>query len=217
VNYITRDIQARVCALGFVTDVDGMNGPGTRKAVEAAMRDRRVKTYQELFHDSGIHSLVWHWTAGRDMPSREDLKHYNDVFDFEGNQYDGGARIEHQANYDWRKGVGVSHSKNANSGRGGLAVAGMHGAEGWPSLDWGDHPITWDGIDGMLKRSADYCKEFDIPVTKWSTLTHAEIETTLGIKQNNKWDYMVLPGDTQVRNAVVVGEILRDRLRTRFM
>jgi hypothetical protein len=69
----------------------------------------------------------------------------------------------------------------------------------------------------MLKRSADYCKEFDIPVTKWSTLTHAEIETTLGIKQNNKWDYMVLPGDTQVRNAVVVGEILRDRLRTRFM
>ena len=216
-NYTTRDLQARVCALGHVTGVDGMNGPGTRKAVAAAMSAQRVRTEAELFHDSGIHALVWHWPAGRDMPTADDLLHYNDVFDCDGNQYDGGARIEHQANYDWRRKIGVSHSLNANTGRGGLSVAGMHGAEGWPSLKWGSYPITWEGIDGMLKRSAQYCHAFDIPVTKWSTLSHAEIEQTLGIKQNNKWDYMVLPGFTAPVNAVKVGDILRARLIERFM
>lgn len=216
-NYTTRDLQARVCALGFITAVDGMSGPSTRKAVAAAMRSRRVKTQSELFHDSGIHGLVWHWTGGRDMPSPDDLLHYNDVSDFEGNHYDGAARIEHQANYDWRRGIGVSHTKNANTGRGGLAVAGMHGAKGWPTLDWGSHPITWEGIDGMLERSAHYCKTFDIPVTKWSTLSHAEVEQTLGIKQKNKWDFMVLPGSTAPVNAVIVGDILRERLVKRYM
>ena len=216
-NYTTRDIQARVCSLGFVIDVDGMKGPSTRKAIKAAMRSEGVQSERELFHGSGIHSLIWHWTAGRDMPTKNDLKHYNDVFDFEGNQYDGGARIEHQANYDWRHRVGVSHSLNANTGRGGLAVAGMYNAEGWPELKWGSHPITWEGIDGMLERSAEYCHAFEIPVSKWTTLSHAEIQQTLGIKQKNKWDYMVLPGFSEPKNAVIVGNILRERLIERFM
>ena len=215
--YTTRDLQARVSALGFPTGVDGMSGPNTRKAVRSAMVFKGVKKEHELFHDSGIHSIIWHWTAGRNTPSSSDLKHYNDVFDHEGNRYDGSARIEHQANYNWRRGVGVSHSRNANTGRGGLAVAGMHGAEGWPSVKWGSNPITWEGIDAMLERTAHYCHSFDIPVTKWSTLSHAEIQGNLGIRQNNKWDYMVLPGDSVVSSALAVGDILRARLTEKFM
>ena len=216
-SYTVRDYQARVSALGFPTDVDGMSGPSTRAAIAKAMKHKRVKKQQDLFHSSGIHGLIWHWTAGRDQPSFDDLDHYNDVFDFEGNGYDGGARIEHQANYNWRKGIGVSHTRNANTGRGGLAVAGMHGAQGWPSLKWGNDPITWDGIDAMLERTAYYCHEFDIPVSRWSTLSHAEVEQTLGIKQNNKWDFMVLPGYDKPVDAVKVGDVLRKRLVKKFM
>lgn len=215
-NYTTRDLQARVCALGFVTGVDGMKGPGTRKAVDQAMRSKGVKREHDLFHDSGIHGLVWHWTAGRDMPTPDDMSHYNDVFDCDGNQYDGGARIEHQANYDWRKGVGVSHTRNANTGRGGLAVAGMHKSQGWPSLDFGSHPITWDGIDAMLERSAEYCQNFDIPVSKWSTLSHAEVQPTLGITQQGKWDFVVHPDSTRTEDPVSIGDIFRDRLLEKF-
>ena len=69
----------------------------------------------------------------------------------------------------------------------------------------------------MLKRSAEYCKKFDIPVTKWSTLSHAEVEETLKIKQNNKWDFMVLPGSTRTENAVKIGDILRARMISKYM
>jgi len=216
-GYTTRDLQARISALGFPTTVDGQGGPNTRKATRAAMEFKGVNKEHKLFNDSGIHSIIWHWTAGRNVPNSFDLKHYNDVFDHEGNQYDGAARIEHQANYNWRRGVGVSHSRNANTGRGGLAVAGMAGSQGWPSVKWGSNPITWEGIDAMLKRTADYCHTFDIPVSKWSTLSHAEIQQTLGISQRSKWDFMVLPGDSVTSNAVKVGDILRARLTDRFM
>lgn len=216
--YITRDLQARVNALegAEVLDVDGMSGPATRKAVSQLMKRLGVRKEKELFDESGLHAIIWHWTAGLRVPTKDDLKHYNDVFDFEGNQYDGAARPEHQANYNWRKGIGVSHTKNANTGRPGLSVAGMHRAEGWPKLKWGSHPITWDGIDAMLERTALYNRKFWIPCTKWSNLSHAEVEATLGIKQKNKWDYMVLPGFDRPLDAVEVGDILRKRLKDKF-
>jgi hypothetical protein len=217
--YTTRDLQARVNALSGtkVLIVDGMSGPNTRAAVKETMRLHRKTKEKHLFDDSGLHGVIWHWTAGLSIPSELDRDHYNDLFDKNGNQYDGAARPEHQANYDWRKGVGVSHTRNANTGRIGLAVAGMAGAEGWPKLKWGHHQLTWEGIDAMLERTALYSKKFWIPVSPWSTLSHAEVQQTLGIQQKNKWDYMVLPGDSKVRDAVEVGNILRHRLKDKFL
>lgn len=217
--YTVVDLQARVNALNnaHVLDVDGMSGPATRAAVKKVLHKLGLGREKDLFHDSGLHRGNWHWTAGRQTPTKDDLSHYNDVFDSAGNHYDGGARPEHQANYDWRKGVGVSHTKNCNTGVIGLTVAGMHGAEGWPRLKWGDHPITWEGIDAMLKHSAVYSKKFWIPVSRWSWMTHAEVQETLGVKQSNKWDYMVLPGDTSVRSAHEVGDILRKRMQDKFL
>jgi hypothetical protein len=221
-NYTTRDIQARVNAilsqttLGKPLVVDGMMGPNTRKGINTALAYKQVKTAKQLFHESGLHAVIWHWSGGLDTPTEDDLDHYNDMFDKYGNQYDGSSRAEHQANYDWRKGIGASHTRNANTGRIGMAVAGMHQAEGWPALKWGENPITWEGIDAMLERTADYCREFDIPVSRWSTLSHAEVEQTLGIRQKNKWDFMVLPGFSKPVNAVQVGDMLRTRLKERF-
>lgn len=215
-TFTTRDVQSRVSALGFPLKIDGMNGSATRAAVNEAKRALGVRKTSHLFHRSGIHGIIWHWTAGRDVPTQDDCSHYNDVFDHEGNHYDGGARIETQASYDWRKDIGVSHTKNANTGRGGLAVAGMYNAEGWP-MKWGTNPITWEGIDAMLERTAYYNRKFNIPVTPWSNLSHAEVEQTLGIKQRAKWDFMVLPGSDAPESAIKIGNILRSRLIERFM
>lgn len=218
-TYTVRDYQARVNAIfnKEVLVVDGMSGPNTRKWIGQAMAAKRVKKKQDLFHDSRLHRIVWHWTASTYDVTRSDLEHYNDVFDFEGNHYDGAARPEHQANYDWRRGIGVSHTRNSNSGVIGMSVSAMSGAQGWPTLDWGSYPLTWAGIDAMLERSAEYSEEFDIPVTRWSMHSHAEVEQTMGIKQRNKWDIMVLPGMTSVANAIEVGDTLRDRLKEKFL
>jgi hypothetical protein len=217
-GYTVRDLQARVNALLFeghpegLLVVDGMNGPNTRRAIAHAMELRNVKREHLLFNQSGLHGIIWHWSAGSYTVTQKALSHYNDGHDHLGNSYDGGARAEHQANYDWRKDIGVSHSKNANTGRIGQAVIAMGNAEGWP-LNVGDYPMTWAGIDAMLMRSIDYHHQFDIPITPWSTLSHAEIQPTLGIKQNGKWDIRWLPDDAQVTDAREAGDILRARMR----
>lgn len=216
-SYTTRDLQARVNAILFgepkakMLVMDGMKGPTTRKQIAAAMEKRNVNREHKLFGVSGLHRIHWHWTASTYAVTDEVRSHYNDVHDVEGNSYDGGARAEHQANYDWRKGVGVSHTLNANTGAIGQAVAAMGNAQGWP-VNIGKWPLSWDGIDAMLMRSIDYHHQFDIPITPYSTLSHAEVQPTLGIKQNGKWDYQILPDGTKIIDPVRCGAILRERM-----
>ena len=168
-GYTKRDLQARVNALLFDEYpkgrlvIDGMDGPNTRGAVAQAMDLRKVKREHLLFNESGLHGIRWHWSAGSYAVTEKVLSHYNDGHDHLGNSYDGGARAEHQANYNWRTGVGVSHTKNNNTGVIGQAVIAMGNAEGWP-LDVGKYPMTWAGIDAMLMRSIDYHYQFDIPM-----------------------------------------------------
>jgi hypothetical protein len=134
------------------------------------------------------------------------------VFDHEGNHYDGASPAMHQASYDWRRGIGVSHTRYCNTGVIGMAVAAMHGAKDYPKLKWGSYPMTWEGIDAMLERVIEYSIEYDIPITPWSVMTHAEVQETLGIKQRAKWDIRCLPGDTEVSDARIVGDRLRERM-----
>lgn len=217
-SYTIRDRQARVNALLFSETpfkplkIDGMDGPKTRAQTAAAMELRGVDRVHELFGQARLHRVQWHWSASKYAVTAFDLKHYNVVHDFEGNTYDGGARPEHQANYDWRRGVGVSHTKNANTGAIGECVVAMHGATGWP-LNQGDFPLTWEGIDAMLRSSIDHHHNFDIPITPYSMLSHAEVEPTLGIAQSGKWDYMTLPDGTKIMDPVECGDFLRERMR----
>lgn len=215
-GYSTRDLQARLSALGFdPRGIDGIRGRGTAAAVAAACSARGVKYESQLFHVSGLHRVHWHWTASGYVVNPEMASHYNGVSDFQGIHHEGGARPEHQA--DYRAGAyGVSHTLNANTGAIGEAVAAMHGAKDYP-FNWGDYPLNWDMIDAMLCRTADHCRNFDIPVSRFSTLSHAEIQPTLGITQRAKWDFTVLPGMDKVSSAIIVGDILRERMKKKFM
>lgn len=217
-RYLAIDLQARVNALEDKAKlkVDGMMGPKTRAAVKKLVKERGGSKVEDIFDISGLHRIHWHWTAGTYEVTADTCAHYNDVHDYEGNSYDGRFPAQHQAMYDWRKGIGVSHTRGSNTGCIGQSVACMAGSSGWP-VSWGKYPITWEGIDAMLERSAHYCKEFDIPVTKWSTLTHAEIEPILGIQQRGKWDIRLLPGDEKLRDPIEAGDILRKRLIEKFM
>lgn len=215
-TYTAIDRQARIMAL---TDgqaniaIDGDFGPKSRAAQKDLMRLRKTDNPDKLFHKSKIHRLVFHWTADNYTNVSEAIKHYNDVFDNEGNHYKGVQPIESQANYNWRLGIGVSHTKNSNTGVGGLSVMGMRGAKERP-FNTGSYPLTWAGIDAMLVRASTYCELFDIPVTPWSTLMHSEVEPNLGIKQSGKWDLNWLPDMDKPSSSIVAGNILRKRLKS---
>lgn len=214
--YTVRDYQGRVNGIFNrpVLVVDGMNGPNTRRGIEKAMKERRVRRKQDLF-DRGVRGVVWHWTAGANGIIELEKDHYNFLHDTEGNTYDGNHTIAEQVNYDWRRGIGGSHTKSMNTGWVGESLDAMAGANGWP-MDWGSHPITWEGIDAMLEHTMEVCEEYNIPVSPWTTLSHAEVQPTLGVKQRNKWDYMVLPGDSKPRDPVQVGNELRQRMLEKF-
>lgn len=214
-TYNTREYQGRVNGIlgGPVLTVDGMMGPKTRSAIQEAMKIKGVRDAKDLF-TRGVRGVVWHWTAGAHGVIELERHHYNWVFDNLGNVYDGNHSVQDQVNYDVQSGVGASHTKSMNTGWLGLSVDAMAGAIESP-LNWGTNPLTWAGIDAMLDWTMELCKEYDIPVSPWTTLSHAEVQQTLGVQQRFKWDYKVLPGYTRAEDARKVGDVLRNRMLKR--
>lgn len=211
-TYTVRDYQGRVNGIigGPLLVVDGISGPKTRAAIKEAMKIKGVRNAVDLF-TRGVRGVIWHWTAGANGFIELERNSYNFLFSTTGDSIDGNHTVQEQVNYDWRNGVGASHTKSMNTGWIGCSVDAMAGATESP-LNWGSHPITWEGIDAMLDQTMELCEEYDIPVSPWTTLTHAEVQPTLGVKQRWKWDYKVLPGFTRAKDASVVGDMLRDRM-----
>lgn len=216
--FTVRDYQGRVNGIfnDLVLVVDGVNGPNTRKGIEDAMRKRRVRRKQDLF-DRGVRGVVWHWTAGAKGFIELEKEAYNFLHSVSGDTIQGEATIAEQVMYDWRKGIGASHTKSMNTGWIGQSVDAMAGAEQKNPMVWGSNPITWEGIDAMLETTMEICDEYGIPVSPWTTLTHAEVQPTLGVKQRWKWDYTVLPGDSNgFQDPREVGDKLRKRMVEKY-
>lgn len=225
-GYTTRDFQVRVNSLGILSVpliCDNRFGAKTQAAIAKAMTHLKVRTPNEIFHPAGLTRIHWHWTAGDYLvtpipgPNNDEADHYNDVFDVNGKHTPGIPAID-QAYYASGK-RGASHTLSANTGAIGLSVACMGDASYSGSVaNPGKWPINWVQIDAMLKRTAEYCKMYGIRVSKWTTLSHAEIQPTLLIKQNGKWDIMVLPDNPRlVLDPVRAGDILRKRLVEKFL
>jgi hypothetical protein len=210
-TYTTRDLQARLAALGFHPGpIDGIRGRRTSAALDAAMHDRVVTDPRHLFHISGLHRIHWHWTAGAYGEIQLELDHYNVLIDHDGAEVAGTFPPLAQANY--APGLAASHTLNANTGAIGLALDCMAGARERPFRS-GPYPITHDQLEALAILTARLCKRYDIPVSRWSTLSHAEIQPTLGIRQRLKWDITWLPGMTRPGDPVEVGDRLRDMVR----
>lgn len=218
-----RDYQIRLNSLKLpnstVLVVDGMNGPKTRKEIELAVRTLGLQSGVQIFDPSGINRVHWHWTASTYNVTWDVRRHYNNVFDHEGNEYDGGTPAQQQAMYLPNR-FGVSHTLNGNTGAVGLAVVGMSGANanwGANTVDQGKFPMTWEAIDAMLEKTVEYCRAFDIKPSPWTTLTHAEVQTNIGIRQNGKWDIRCLPDNPkQLLTEIAAGNALRKRMMEKF-
>lgn len=150
--------------------------------------------------------IIWHWTAGAHTPSNVDKSHYHLIIDGAGNIHDGKWPIS--ANEEPKKGAYAAHTLNCNTGSIGIAVAAMSGAQERP-FNTGAHPITPEQVAALVKLTRSLCKTYGIPVTRETVLSHAEVQSTLGIKQRGKWDISWLPGMNEPSNPVKVGDHLR--------
>jgi hypothetical protein len=70
--------------------------------------------------------------------------------------------------------------------------------------------MTKEQWDRMCRGIAQLCTFYNIPVTDETVLSHAEVEGTLKIDQNGKWDFTRLPWALDVKGAHACGERMRD-------
>ncbi len=190
--------QARCAALGFWPGpIDGIDGPRTRAAYAAATAAQRAKGLP-FQHPTAITRIHWHWTGGGHEPNATDLKAYHALINGEG-----------KIRWPVDPTTSRSHTLNANGGAIGLSICAMAGADERP-LIWGRAPITPAQVSALVRETARLCRTYDIPISRWSTLSHAEIQPTLGITQKSKWDITVLPGMTATADPIAVGDRLRD-------
>ncbi|MGR3456089.1 N-acetylmuramoyl-L-alanine amidase [Pseudooceanicola sp.] len=206
-KFSTRDLQARLAALGFHPGpIDGIDGRRTRGALDEALKRFSVDRARQLFSPEGLHRIHWHWTAGAYGMIQIESDSYNFLLDHEGEVHEGSWPAEAQAAY--APGCAASHTLNANTGAIGVSCDAMAGAQERPFRK-GSAPLTWPQIEGMVQLTAQLCAKYWIPVTRWSVLSHAEVQPTLGITQRWKWDIAWLPDMAEPGDPVEVGDRLR--------
>ena len=150
--------------------------------------------------------LILHWSAGAHKVTETDKAHYHFIIDGAGNVCAGRHPVE--ANENPIKGKYAAHTLNCNTGSIGVAVAAMAGAVERP-FNPGKQPITEAQVDALVALCRMLAAQYDIPVTRRTVLSHAEVQPTLGIKQRGKWDITYLPGMDKPGDPVAVGDKLR--------
>ena len=105
----------------------------------------------------------------------------------------------------------ASHTLNANTGAIGVSICSMSGSVESP-FSGGCYPlneIQWNAMSAVV---ATLAKRYNIPVTRETVLTHAEVQPTLGIRQRNKWDINRLPFNQSLVGHYPVGDEMRRRV-----
>lgn len=153
-----------------------------------------------------LNKIIWHWSAGLHTPSNLDREHYHFIIDGEGKVHPGKWPVA--ANEKPVKGQYAAHTLNCNTGSIGIALAAMAGAVERP-FDAGRFPITQKQVTALVGLARELGKQYGIPVTPETMLSHAEVQPVLGIKQRGKWDITWLPGMAIPGDPVAVGNKLR--------
>ena len=73
----------------------------------------------------------------------------------------------------------------------------------------GAYTITPAQTVAMWSLCARLAKQYRIPITRQTVISHAEVQPTLGIAQRGKWDVAWLPGMTATADPVLIGDMIR--------
>jgi hypothetical protein len=220
------DVQRALLARGYDLapyGVDGDIGPTTLGAMLKALEKLPIVVAEapklstsalsvpaDWMPWAKMQRIIVHWTGGASTASGLDLEHYHVLLEGSGKLVRGKRTIKD--NETSADGVYAAHTKGCNTGSIGVALCGMAGAREHP-FDRGSHPITreqWDVLPSVL---ADLCRRYAINPARTTVLSHAEVQGTLGIKQNGKWDIARLPFDITAVGAMAIGDRFRAATR----
>jgi hypothetical protein len=150
--------------------------------------------------------IICHWTAGGYKPNSVDKEHYHRLIDGEGNVHLCDNKISDNENT--ADGRYAAHTRGCNQGSIGVSLCCMMGAVEKP-FKAGPSPMKEVQWKALVKLVAKLSKEYGIPVTPRTVLSHAEVQKTLGIPQKQKWDFTRLAFDPTIIGAKACGDKLR--------
>ncbi|MGN7867815.1 peptidoglycan recognition protein family protein [Paracoccus sp. 22332] len=157
--------------------------------------------------------IVLHHTAGGLKPTAFDKQHYHRLVDGDGEVQAGLHPIS--ANAPGRQltaGRYAAHTRGLNTGSIGVSMACMANAQWHDPRACKAFPTPVQ-VEAMIAEVARLCRAYSIPVDRRTVLSHAEVQTTLGIAQAGKWDFDYDPfGILDSRDPVRIGDMLRDRI-----
>ncbi len=151
--------------------------------------------------------VIVHWTAGTYTPTAFDRAHYHILVDGEGKLVRGMPSIALNGLPKAQQGY-AAHTRNCNSGSIGISLCAMGGANEAP-FDPGRDPIKAGQWATLVAAVADLCARYNIPITRATVLSHAEVQGTLGVKQAGKSDIARLAFAPDLVGAGAVGDKLR--------
>lgn len=172
-----------------------------------------TKIPQEWMPKVKMAKMVIHWSAGQNKASDIDKEHYHFIVEGDGNVVRGDNSVADNVNT--ADGKYAAHTRGTNTASIGVAFAGMLGAIENP-FNPGKYPITEVQWSSGMDLIAQLAKEYAIPVTDKTILTHAEVQPNLGIAQAGKWDITRLVFAPELKGAKAVGDKMRADIKARM-
>jgi len=157
-----------------------------------------------------MNKVIIHWTAGSWTVSEFDKQHYHRLYDGSGKIFNGKFSIRDNQNV--RDGTYAAHTLHCNLDSIGVSMACMANAKENP-FNPGKYPMTLKQFETMVKDVAKLCKDYKIPVTPRTVLTHAEVQETLGIQQRGKWDITRIAFKPNLIGAKACGDYIRAQIK----
>lgn len=114
--------------------------------------------------------IIIHWTAGAYQPNNTDFEHYHYLINGQGLVIEGKYTPEDNENV--QDGKYAAHTGGGNTGSIGVAMCGMYGYKSRSSA--GEYPLTKTQCERCFKLIAELSKEYNIPITPQTVMTHYE-------------------------------------------
>ncbi len=154
--------------------------------------------------------IILHWTAGAYQPNSTDFEHYHYLVTGDGLVVKGKYKPEDNKNCN--DGKYAAHTGGGNTGSIGIAMCGMLNYSPNKGISSTKYPLTKVQCERFFKLVAEVAKEYNIPITPQTVMTHYEFgQKNPNTSSYGKIDITILPPYTVSSDKV--GSFIRSKAR----
>lgn len=165
---------------------------------------------------SGFNRITAHHTGGGYTPNAIDLRSYPICIDGDGQPHRGSHPWDaNAAGKPLVSGRYFAHTRGLNSGNFGIAICAMAGGQ-WSNPRGSKAFPRPAQVDALISEMAARCRQFGIVPDRRFTLSHAEVEPTLGVRQAQKWDFDYQIRNTSGRDPIAIFDEIRQEIVNRL-